>query len=203
MTGTYGLFVTDRATNCISSTSSVSVVVNEIPDAPLAEATKQLCFTDTLFLTTTTNAASYNWQGPNSYQSSLQNPIINNVNEDNVGIYTLIVANVLGCTSFDTVLVFLDCLDDDELNIPNVFTPNGDDKNQLFKFSVKDLKEIRVEIYNRWGVNVYSWNSLQDGWDGKTRNGMESPEGTYYYLVNATNWRGRTITQKGWFSLLR
>ena len=94
-------------------------------------------------------------------------------------------------------------IDDDELNIPNVFTPNGDDKNQLFKFSVKDLKEIRVEIYNRWGVNVYSWNSLQDGWDGKTRNGMESPEGTYYYLVNATNWRGRTITQKGWFSLLR
>jgi gliding motility-associated-like protein len=97
----------------------------------------------------------------------------------------------------------LDCQDSTVLIVPNVFTPNGDNENQIFNVVALDITEIQIDIYNRWGLNVFSTSNILEGWDGKTQNGGEAPAGTYYYIVNATNINGEQLSQKGSFSLFR
>jgi gliding motility-associated-like protein len=116
---------------------------------------------------------------------------------------TLIISNSNGCTSQDTITVLIDCDDITDLFIPNVFTPNGDNENQLFKIVSSYLKELSVEIYDRWGIQMNSWNSLEGGWDGKTKKGLDAPSGTYFYIVNATYWQGSVVSKQGSFSLFR
>ncbi|REG90611.1 T9SS type B sorting domain-containing protein [Algoriphagus antarcticus] len=80
-------------------------------------------------------------------------------------------------------------------NLPNAFTPNGDGLNETFMafdnpFAQCPRFVVGVDIFivNRWGVEVYSYNSLESPendvfirWDGKDKNGNILPAGTYYY----------------------
>jgi gliding motility-associated-like protein len=75
-----------------------------------------------------------------------------------------------------------------QLLIPNVFTPNGDGKNDEFKFKHQSLKECRITISDRGGRvvyrekidNIYEW----EGWRGTILNSdRPAPEGQYYYVV--------------------
>jgi gliding motility-associated-like protein len=62
-------------------------------------------------------------------------------------------------------------------DIPNVFTPNGDEINSTFQLAPK-LIDSRLEVYNRWGKEVYQAERYHNEWDG---NGV--PSGTYYYAL--------------------
>jgi gliding motility-associated-like protein len=198
---TYSVIGTNSS-GCTGTDTSM-VIVNPIPAEPILSATTQLCIGDTLMLTTTTIADSYLWNGPNGYISDLQNPIITKVTKNTVGNFILIISNSYGCISQDTITVFIDCKDTIAFVIPNVFTPNGDNENQIFKIITSGYTEIQLDIFNRWGIKVFSTVNLQEGWDGKTKNGAEAPAGTYYYIVNATNLNGELLSQKGSFSLFR
>jgi gliding motility-associated-like protein len=66
-------------------------------------------------------------------------------------------------------------------NFENVFTPNGDQVNDLI-FFYPELDDFDVEIYNRWGILI-NCVKLSNGWDGKTNNHKEVNDGVYYYKV--------------------
>lgn len=80
---------------------------------------------------------------------------------------------------------------------PNVFTPNGDGDNDVFRVKYRSLKQISIKIFNRWGKQIFAWenNNVQgfeesvteSVWDGKIGGRLASP-GVYYYVVEA---RGR------------
>jgi len=70
------------------------------------------------------------------------------------------------------------------LAVPNVFTPNGDGKNDEFRVAYRSLKEFHCWVYNRWGKLVYEWTDPSKGWDG-TINGRPAAEGAYYYVIRA------------------
>jgi gliding motility-associated-like protein len=70
------------------------------------------------------------------------------------------------------------------LAVPNVFTPNGDGKNDEFRVSYRSLREFHCWVYNRWGKLVYEWTDPAKGWDG-TINGRPASEGAYFYVVRA------------------
>ena len=81
------------------------------------------------------------------------------------------------------------------LEIPNVFTPNGDGTNDVFIFKDQSIKSCRVTIVDRWGKvvyrrkidDIYQW----EGWDGNVRDSdRRAPEGQYYYVVEATGYDG-------------
>jgi gliding motility-associated-like protein len=203
LSGNYNLFVTNLNTGCISAAASISVLVNAVPDVPDMSATTQLCYGDTLTLYTTTIASTYAWSGPNGFLSDLQNPVITGVSDAIIGVYTLRVTNISGCISEDTINIVMECEDITDIFVPNVFTPNGDGENQTFKVITANLKTVEVEIYDRWGILLYTWNNLEGSWDGKNRNGSECSAGTYYYIVNATTYVGKNISKKGSFSLFR
>jgi gliding motility-associated-like protein len=201
--GTYTLYVTNNNTGCVSKDTTINIIVYSTPATPKIAATSQLCYGDTLLLTTGSIAETYLWSGPNAYTSDLQNPYLIEITDNEVGIYTLTISNSNGCTAQDTTTVFIDCEDITALFIPNVFTPNGDNENQLFKIVSSHLKELSVEIYDRWGVQMNAWNSLEGGWDGKTKRGLDAPSGTYYYIINATYLQGSVVSKQGSFSLFR
>lgn len=79
--------------------------------------------------------------------------------------------------------------------IPNAFTPNGDGLNETFMAFDNPFSEcprfvlgVEIFIVNRWGVEVFTYNSLESAendvfirWDGRDKNGNELPAGTYFY----------------------
>lgn len=75
-------------------------------------------------------------------------------------------------------------VDDSDLRVPNVFTPNGDGVNDEFRVAYRSLREFHCWVYNRWGHLVYSWDDPAKGWDG-TINGRPAAEGAYFYVIRA------------------
>ena len=70
------------------------------------------------------------------------------------------------------------------LDVPNVFTPNGDGKNDIFKVKALSLESFQGVILNRWGRKIYEWNDPSEGWDGRIGGKYASP-GTYFYVITA------------------
>lgn len=73
------------------------------------------------------------------------------------------------------------------VNVPNVFTPNGDGKNDVFYAQVFSVEAFEMVILNRWGQKMFETHDPEKGWDGRVHGKYASP-GTYYYIVTA---RGR------------
>lgn len=86
--------------------------------------------------------------------------------------------------------------------VPNVFTPNGDNTNEIFKFNNSGVKEMNVLIYDRWGLKMYEWSGLTGGWDGNAKSGP-APSGTYFYILNYTKNDDTSKSEKGFFQLFR
>lgn len=70
------------------------------------------------------------------------------------------------------------------VNVPNVFTPNGDGVNDVFKVQVLSVISFRAVVVNRWGRKVHEWTDPEGGWDGRI-NGSDASPGTYYYIITA------------------
>lgn len=104
------------------------------------------------------------------------------------GIYSEQLTNAAGCDSIVTLeLTVLDC--EALLEISNICTPNGDDKNDTWK--VSDLNQIQgctVQIFNRWGQLMFETNDYQNDWNG-TKDGEVLPDGAYYYVISCTDER--------------
>ena len=89
-----------------------------------------------------------------------------------------------------------------DIFVPNVFTPNGDGKNdKLFAYG-NYVGKLEMRIFNQWGEQIIFINSLSQGWDG-THRGKPQPVGVYVYVLKATMTDGRIIQMKGSITLLR
>ncbi len=75
-----------------------------------------------------------------------------------------------------------------ELEVPNVFTPGGDQHNDVFMVKAVSLKEFRAIIYNRNGRKVYEWTDPSEGWDGKTDGNNDASQGVYFYVITGLGW---------------
>jgi gliding motility-associated-like protein len=117
------------------------------------------------------------------------------------GTYYATVA-VHGCSASDTVVVYNNCY----MDIPNAFSPNNDGVNDYFfprQFLSRGLLSFQMEIYNRWGQEVFTTQSTDGrGWDGKF-NGVDQPEGVYIYVIDASFIDGQKVHRKGNVTLLR
>ncbi len=84
---------------------------------------------------------------------------------------------------------------------PNIFTPNGDGVNDIWKPKNRSDEDI-VKIYDRWGLLVYELTAKEQSWDGRTSSGTECVTGVYYFVIINNN-RKETNTQKGFIQLVR
>lgn len=96
---------------------------------------------------------------------------------------THIAINDNGCR--DTLTKKLDVIPMTTFFMPNAFTPNGDEKNDVFKGKgfTQNILDFDMVIFNRWGEKVYETQKINEGWDGKLPGGSDAPSGSYTYKV--------------------
>lgn len=167
------------------------------------------------------NADYYDWVGFNDslnilrgrdsilWTSTEEIPMESEIEPYTPGKYPvrLTVSNDYGCVDSTTFYhIKVDSSNIDTTLIPNVFTPDGDNRNDYFvlpkksnisgegKRGVISMKWIEVTIINRSGQLVYRFEGNPDdweGWDGKVRNSSrDAAEGVYLYVIKGKGYDG-------------
>ena len=115
--------------------------------------------------------------------------------------YTLIVTDANGCTdaAVVTVTVEFSCGD---IFIPNAFSPNGDNRNDMLYVRNKCLKSMHFIIYDRWGNRAFETEDITAGWDG-TYHGKKQDSGVFFYDLKYELLNGNSGNKKGTVTLLR
>ncbi len=113
-------------------------------------------------------------------------------------MFTLTLTDEFGCVAIDDVVVTR--LEND-LFVPNSFTPNSDSKNDVFKPIGFEIQEYRLTIYNRWGQIIFVTTDFDTGWDG-TFDGQESGNGVYVYEIDYVQ-NDKEKAKRGTVSLVR
>ena len=127
------------------------------------------------------------------------------------------VFSVAGCYSVTAVdsngnespMVKKTCVDNCPVyELPNVFSPNGDNNNDLFTplMPYRYIKDIDMKIYNRWGLLLFETKDPDIKWDGKNKDSKSmSSDGTYYYICTVNEIRVEGIKPrilKGFIQLI-
>lgn len=177
---------------CLPNDTSAmaALFVNTIPVA-YATSNSPVCVGASIeLMTQNESGASYLWTGPSGYFSTAQNPVIASAEMANAGTYTLVVS-VTGCSSFtSTTAVVVNHCAVIVFHIPEGFSPNNDQINDLFIIrGIENYPGNNIMIYNRWGNQVFEAAPYQNTWDGRsdhnvTVGGDELPTGTYFYILN-------------------
>jgi gliding motility-associated-like protein len=88
------------------------------------------------------------------------------------------------------------------IHIPNAFTPEGFNPNFRPEGTLIDYKNSNMKIYNRWGQLIYD-SSINQGWDGKDKNGVHCEQGVYFYYLEIYSTKNEKQIKQGTFTLLR
>lgn len=183
--------------NCTTS-DTIQIEIQEKPVVNLNNDTA-ICEGKYITLKNAINypGASYQW---NDGSTELE------LNVMEAGMYWLTITSLPNCTSSDSINITVEQCNCD-LMIPNAFSPNGDDKNDIFL--PRFIKEgcswanYHLSIYNRWGELVYFSNNIKKGWDGSIKN-KNADGGIYmYYVAFIDQSTGKSKTYKGDISLIR
>lgn len=125
----------------------------------------------------------------------------NYINGGSYNVILVVTETSSGCV--DTAFINVIYENSAILVIPNIFTPNGDGTNDIFGILTTGIQKFHGEIYDRWGVKMYNWDTVQGGWDGRTKSGVAASEGTYFFMFEAEGSDGSKFAEQGAFQLTR
>lgn len=116
------------------------------------------------------------------------------------GCYKVEAVNDFGCKAYDEVCV--EVTTNYNIYIPNIFTPNEDDMNDVFIVYGTGLSKFEMTIFDRWGEKLFVSNDQLKGWDG-TYKGVLMKNDVYPYLVKYQSLDGKTHTKTGHVTLMK
>jgi len=99
----------------------------------------------------------------------------------------------------------VDTVSDGSVYVPNVFTPNGDQVNDVFRAYGAESGQFSLSVFNRWGQEIWRSTDPALHWDGREK-GSEVPDGTYIYMLefeDTCEGVKLTVVKYGHVSLLR
>ncbi|WP_343634283.1 PKD domain-containing protein [Fluviicola sp.] len=135
------------------------------------------------FTNTSTNATSYFWEFGDGNTSMQTSPSHTYPNSPAVYHVVLHASNEAGCN--DSAVVVVSVVDDVIIYVPNTFTPDGDEHNNVFfpvLNSAFDGQNYTLLIFNRWGEVLFESHDISYGWDG-TYMGDLCKEGVYTWKI--------------------
>jgi len=170
------------ANGCSTTSTQIDMIcVIARPDASFTVSNPQVSVMNPVFqfINQSTNAVSYSWNFGDGSGSGSFGPM--HTYEEKAGNYdvVLIATNAAGCV--DSTRMTVQVIEELIFYVPNTFTPNGDEHNNLFQpvfTSGFDPFSFNMQIYNRWGETVFETKNASVGWDG-SYNGELVPEGVY------------------------
>lgn len=115
--------------------------------------------------------------------------------------FRLIVTSPEGCEDQDTMNVKVYA--GPEFYVPTGFTPNNDGMNDYFKVIAPGVPKLDFfKVWDRWGQEYFSTASLSNPWDG-TLKGKPAAVGTYVWMVQGVDYKGRLFSRQGTVTLIR
>ncbi|MEO5572241.1 MAG: gliding motility-associated C-terminal domain-containing protein [Bacteroidia bacterium] len=181
--GSSTLYIVSVSNGNCSSSDTVDITVLPTPDAIISVDSSGGNAIN--FINQTTGAQTYLWVFGDGATASTQDASHEYASG---GIYQgyMIAYNANGCSDTATFRIETNS----SLAVYNVFTPNGDSHNDIWKFDIHGVSNVNAEVYNRWGEKIFEWNHSGGGldgevdvWDGTAENGKAAPDGTYFYIV--------------------
>ncbi|MGO4819605.1 gliding motility-associated C-terminal domain-containing protein [Flavobacterium sp. W22_SRS_FP1] len=184
-----------------------SQTINPIPAEIQFESTGD-CINKEYIITASPLASSYDSNNVDyQWKDNLGNPIATNSNTLNGSDiiasssaevtfplnYTLTITSMAtGCeTTNNIVIESVFC------NIQKGISPDGNGSNDYFDLRLLDVKKL--QIFDRYGIKVYSQINYTNQWTGQSDNGNELPSATYYYVMEFDN----GVPKTGWIYLIR
>lgn len=169
---------------------TIKVTQRPKPAVNLGADTSICKYKPVILKTANANYDSYLWNTGETTASILVNQ---------TGTYYITVTQS-SCTASDTIKVLPgDC----DIYVPTAFTPNKDNLNETF--GVVDnasLQYFSMQVYSKWGQLIFSSNDITRKWDG-TYKGKNMPNGSYLWMLNYINSRGRKFYDQGTVMLIR
>lgn len=189
-------------------TGLVSFEVLERPKAKFS-ATPFVGFTP--LEVTFKNESEHNTETAWNFQDGSKAFLVKN-NDPQKNVYTLpgtydpliIVRNGF-CEDSTRITITVKPVESIEFEVPNVFTPNKDGLNDIWKLNLtknpQNLNIADVDIFNRWGEKIASFKK-NEGWDGSIGS-SEAPDGVYFYIYYVEGLDGIPFKGQGFVSLYR
>lgn len=151
------------------------------------------------FTNSSTNGMIYMWNYGNGDgdTTSSMNPTQTIYGSEGTYTVTLTVVSAAGCTDQTTVTIYVypECT----VSVPNVFTPNGDNVNDVLTVECsQNLRSMNMQIFDRWGRKVAELSDPNQTWDGEG-----SSEGTFYYVLMAEGFNSTVYNLNGYITLTR
>lgn len=207
--GNYFVTITNTINGCSSQglyqVTEGSIKADFIADPFYGFAPLNVTFTNTSATSTGNSSITSTWGfGNGSITQNIPNNIVTTVTYEAPGTYSVILTVQKG-TCISQIIKTIEVSIKSKLDIPNVFTPNNDGVNDVFRLKASSLKEVYVIIFDRWGNKVYELTSDTGNfsWDGKNQIEKNCDDGVYLYVIKATGMDGHIFESKGNVSLFR
>ncbi len=107
------------------------------------------------------------------------------------------------CSDYDTVQIIVIEHPAPIINIPNVFTPNGDNSNDVFFIDAQNVVSIQYIIVNRWNNLMFEGSGINPVWDGTSPNGSPAADGVYFVKYEIVGINDDVINGHGHVTLVR
>ena len=195
--GIYSISELTDGFGCIASElngSAVVGVLDLIDPYILTTVDTLICAIDEPIQLETVNPGG-KWYGLGVDVNNMFHPQIAGVGEH--WLYYKMESN---CQETDSILIEVGC--NLQVFIPNTFTPNGDEHNDVLQISAKNVLDYSFSIYSRWGEELFSTKDIEEFWDGSFNNQIV-PIGIYTYHLKAYGKDAQFVSKKGTINVVK
>lgn len=145
------------------------------------------------------NNFSYTWTPADNILNNSQTQTIK-IQPQNSTVFTVKATDSNGCFALDSLQVNISILHD--VFIPNAFTPNNDNNNDVFKIFGNEIEKIQLQIFDRWGGLVFETSDPNFEWDGTFKE-RDLGAAVFVYTAKITFTDAQTISKKGSITLIK
>ena len=199
-----GVYSVSLTVSNVSGTVTTSVVelVLVTPVAAFSASLNTAGFPSQINLTNfSSNATNYIWSFSETVSTNTTTNAVHSYTAGGAYTVTLLAINNNGCTDSDSYSFYIS--DSSGITLPNIFTPNDDGVNDIFKPTARGISTMKVDIYSRWGNYMYGWTTPNGFWDGHTVSGEACVSGVYFYVLEATGFDGKSYKLHSSLTLIR
>ena len=185
---------------------TVAININDVEAGFEQDLSIDWCVGLVGFFNNSRGASSFEWDFGDGSISTEELPLHTYNSSDTYDVSLRVTDDVSGCVSEFTQQIDVTLEENDFFSFANVFTPNGDGRNDFFRAVIPDIYQdvvttLSFKIFDRRGQLLYD-NASPDGWDG-TVNGTPVPEDVYAYFIEIDIQDCQVVSDKGNVTLVR
>ena len=185
----------DPLTSCSNTTEDIiSLLPSPIASFVLGPQPTDLDDPNIRFFNTSEDFTNLIWTVGNDQTVEDETDFIYTYTDTGTYIAQLIIINQYNCTDTVSQTVIINPVY--SIFIPSSFTPNDDDKNEVFEPIINAAQSYIMKIYDRWGGIVYEGENK--GWDGKN-----ATSGQYFYSIEIIDYKNKLEKEIGQVTLIK